>query len=226
MMDYFDFGGESFVPLPSGALWSPVRNLLLVADLHLEKGSFFATTGQMLPPYDSRDTLDRLSRDIENCSATMLICLGDSFHDKAAFERLHEESRTTVQRLTRSLDWHWITGNHDPAIADDLGGRSHVELQRFGLIFRHEAQTDERLPEISGHFHPKLRLRQRGRTVSRRCFALAPHKLILPAYGAFAGGLDVDSEAIGTALGPHITAIVSTARGFSRLPIRNLARAS
>lgn len=219
MDQHFDFAGERCVPLPSGALWLPLRELLLVADLHLEKASFYATTGQMLPPYDSRETLARLSDDLVASRVQQVICLGDSFHDPGAFARLHDETRDTLAKLTSSIDWLWITGNHDPRVAEDLGGRSMVEIERFGIHLRHESRGSEGRPEISGHFHPKVRLTARGRTLSRRCFLLAANRLVLPSYGALTGGLDIRSDAITSALGRELTAIVTTSSGFARIAV-------
>jgi uncharacterized protein len=213
------FAAHTFVPLKNGALWWPSTSTLLVADLHLEKGSFFASHGQMLPPYDSIETLSQLAHSIEEYKPRRVICLGDSFHDPLAFERLHAETRLHLRRLTRETEWTWITGNHDPAIADDLGGKSLAETTLENIILRHEAVPGEMTAEISGHYHPKLWLRIRGRMLARRCFAQSPTKLVLPAFGAFTGGFDVTDPKLAAALGTPITAIITSDTGVRRFPV-------
>jgi DNA ligase-associated metallophosphoesterase len=204
------FAGQTFVPQPCGALFWPARGTLLLADLHLEKASFFGVHGQFLPPYDSIDTLTCLIDAVEATGATRVIVLGDSFHDGGGAERLPHPARDTLRRLTRDLDWLWITGNHDDASAAVLGGRVAVEAAVDGIVLRHEAVPGDPSPEISGHFHPKLRLTLRGRRVVRRCFALTPAKLVLPAYGVLTGGLDVADPAFLRAVGGPLAALVAT----------------
>jgi uncharacterized protein len=221
-MSACDFGGASFTPLISGGLWWPAQSALLVADLHLEKASFFASHGQMLPPYDSRATFDRLSEDMAQLRPARVYCLGDSFHDPGSFARLHEESRLALRRLTRAVEWHWIVGNHDPAIADDLGGSSSEVQQVEAFILRHEAKVGEGGFELSGHYHPKLRLQQRGRLLARRCFVRGARKLILPSYGAFTGGLDVTDPAFAALDDGPQDALVVGKQGLMRFAIGQL----
>ena len=164
----FSFAGETFFASPAGALFWPEQSALLVADLHLEKASWFARLGQFLPPYDSHATLTELAAAVERCGATRLYCLGDSFHDRFGCERLPADARALLTELTARLDWTWIVGNHDPGFADHCGGRIVDEVETGGIVLRHEARRDDPRPELSGHFHPKLRLHVKGRQVSRR----------------------------------------------------------
>lgn len=191
--------GTALIAEPSGALYWPARATLIVADLHLEKGSSFARHGQLLPPYDSRTTLSLLANAIERRRPARLICLGDSFHDAQAADRLAPDDAAAIRRLTGSLDWIWIAGNHDPAPPETLGGRVVSDALVDGaLVFRHEALARAAPGEISGHYHPKAAITQRGRRVSARCFVEDGRRLILPAFGAYTGGLDVLDPAIAT----------------------------
>lgn len=213
------FAGHGFVPQPCGALFWPARNTLLLADLHLEKASFFGLHGQFLPPYDSFDTLACLIDAVEATGARRVICLGDSFHDAGGAARLPAAAATALRRLTTDLDWLWLTGNHDDASAAVLGGRVAVAARLDGIVLRHEAVPGDADPEISGHFHPRLRLTLRGRRVVRRCFALTPTKLVLPAYGALTGGLDVTDPAFARAVGGPLAALVATPARLLRFPV-------
>jgi len=213
------FAGETFVPQPCGALFWPARAALLLADLHLEKASFYGIHGQFLPPYDSIDTLTCLIDAVESTAARHVIALGDSFHDAGGAARLPVAAAATLRRLTRDLDWLWITGNHDDASAAVLGGRVAVAARVDGIDLRHEAVPNAPGFEISGHFHPKLRLTVRGRRVVRRCFALTPAKLVLPAYGALTGGLDVADPAFTRAVGGPLAALVATRDRLLRFPV-------
>jgi len=205
--------------LAQGALFWPSRRALLLADLHLEKGSWFARLGQMLPPYDSIATLADLTALAVSTGAEEIWCLGDSFHDRFGCERLPERAREMLTALTAATRWTWITGNHDNGILDHCGGRIVEEAEVDGLLLRHEADPAEPRPELSGHFHPKLRIRQRGRQVSRRCFVATERKLILPAFGALTGGLDVGHPEIVRALGAPGEALVPVADRLLRFPI-------
>ena len=213
------FAGETLVPLPCGALHWVARQALLVADLHFEKASWYGTHGQFLPPYDSHDTLACLIDAVESTGATRLWCLGDSFHDAGGPARLPGNVRAALKALTRGLDWVWITGNHDDRAAGVLGGRVMAEAHIGPLVLRHEAVAGDPTPEISGHYHPKLHVRLHGRQVTRRCFAVGPTKLLMPAYGALTGGLSVGDPAIGAALGAPITAYVATPERLLRFPL-------
>ena len=213
------FGGQHFLASPSGALFWPAEEALLVADLHLEKASWFARLGQFLPPHDSHATLIDLAGEVAACGATRLYCLGDSFHDRFGCDRLPAQARALLLSLTSRLDWVWIIGNHDPGFADHCGGRLADEIETGGIVLRHEAVAADSRPEISGHFHPKLRVNLRGRNVSRRCFVASPHKLILPAYGSLTGGLDAHHPEIARLTGPGAAALVPVADRLLKFPI-------
>ena len=215
----FSFAGHELMALPQGALFWPARRALLVADLHLEKASWFARLGQMLPPYDSIATLADLTALAASTRAQEIWCLGDSFHDRHGCDRLPERAREMLTALTSALRWTWITGNHDPGFADHCGGDILGEAQVDDLILRHEADAADLRPELSGHFHPKLRITHRGRQVSRRCFVATQRKLILPAFGALTGGLDAGHPEIVRAVGPDAQALVPVADRLLRFPV-------
>ena len=223
----FSFAGHELVAQPEGALFWPARKALVVADLHLEKASWFARAGQMLPPYDSQATLTGLTALVRRTQAAELWCLGDSFHDREGCERLPAEARRMLTDLTAALRFVWITGNHDAGLStsletglvDHCGGEIMVEAEVDGLILRHEAQAGETRPELSGHFHPKLRLTHRGRNVARRCFVMSGTKLILPAFGALTGGLDVRHPEIVRAVGKRAEALVALDNRLLRFPL-------
>ncbi|HWK36837.1 ligase-associated DNA damage response endonuclease PdeM [Sphingomonas sp.] len=215
----FLFAGHALAALRDGALFWPARRALLVADLHFEKASWFAAGGQMLPPYDSLATLAALSRLVDRCGAGEVWCLGDSFHDAAGCDRLPEAARTRLRALTGATRWTWITGNHDPVVADHCGGDVVAQAEVDGLLLRHEADPAEPRPELSGHFHPKLRLTLRGRQVSRRCFVATGTKLILPAFGALTGGLDAHHPEIVRAVGGGAEALVPLDDRLLRFPL-------
>lgn len=195
------FADHEFAALRDGALYWPARRALLVADLHFEKASWFARLGQMLPPYDSLATLEALTALVERTAAQEVWCLGDSFHDSRGCERLPARARELLTALTAGTRWTWITGNHDAAFVDHCGGAIVEEVEVDGLILRHEADPADPRPELSGHFHPKYRVRVRGRQVARRCFVASATKLILPAFGALTGGLDAHHPEIVRAIG-------------------------
>jgi DNA ligase-associated metallophosphoesterase len=215
----FSFSGHDLMALPQGALFWPARRALLVADLHLEKASWFARLGQMLPPYDSIATLTELGAIVEATGASEIWCLGDSFHDRHGCDRLPAPARERLLALTAATRWTWITGNHDPGFADHCGGEIVEEAEVDGLLLRHEADPAETRPELSGHFHPKLRITQRGRHISRRCFVATERKLILPAFGSLTGGLDAGHPEIIRAVGGSAEALVPVADRLLRFPI-------
>ncbi len=215
----FSFCGHELMALPQGALFWPARRALLVADLHLEKASWFARMGQMLPPYDSVATLADLTALAVTTDACEIWCLGDSFHDRHGCDRLPARAREMLTSLTGSTRWTWITGNHDAGFADHCGGVIVEEAEVEGLVLRHQADPAEPRPELSGHFHPKLRIIQRGRQVSRRCFVATARKLILPAFGALTGGLDACHPEIVRAVGPDAQALVPVADRLLKFPI-------
>jgi hypothetical protein len=213
------FAGHDFFATPEGALYWPAEQALLVADLHLEKASWFARLGQFLPPYDSLATLQALERAVERMRVNRLYCLGDSFHDRFGCDRLPSSARELLASMTARLDWVWIVGNHDVGFIDHCGGRIEEDCQVGGIVLRHEAEESDPRPEMSGHFHPKLRLNLRGRSVSRRCFVASATKLILPAYGAFTGGLDAGHPEIMKKVGPGASALVPSSDRLLRFPI-------
>jgi uncharacterized protein len=215
----FSFSGIDLMALPQGALFWPSRRALLVADLHLEKASWFARLGQMLPPYDSIATLSDLAALAASTDAREIWCLGDSFHDREGCDRLPRRARELLLGLTATTRWTWITGNHDPGFADHCGGTIVEEAEVEGLILRHEADPADPRPELSGHFHPKLRINHRGRHVSRRCFIATDRKLILPAFGALTGGLDAAHPEIIRAVGTPAQALVPLANRLLKFPI-------
>jgi DNA ligase-associated metallophosphoesterase len=215
----FSFAGETFSAAADGALFWPSQNALLVADLHLEKASWFARLGQFLPPYDSHATLSALAEVAGRTGAARLYCLGDSFHDRFGCDRLPANARALLTELTDKLDWVWIVGNHDPGFADHCGGRIEDEVEVGGIVLRHEAQLDDARPEISGHFHPKLRVSLRGRLVSRRCFVLSATKLIMPAFGSLTGGLDAHHPEIIRSVGANAAALVPVSDRLLRFPL-------
>jgi DNA ligase-associated metallophosphoesterase len=216
----FEFGGHDFELAGEAALYWPAENTLLVSDMHLEKASAFARTGQMLPPYDSLSTLHDVAALVAQFRPQRIISLGDNFHDDAGEVRLPSDAADLLRQLVAQTDWVWITGNHDRNLEARWGGRSVDELVTAGVILRHEAMRGENEPEISGHFHPKYRQVLRGRMVSRRCFVKGPRKLIMPAFGAFTGGLDAQDVAITRACdlaeSENAEALVPTHSGFAR----------
>ena len=213
------FAGETFSATADGALFWPSQQALLVADLHLEKASWFARFGQFLPPYDSHATLTALAVEVERTGATRLYCLGDSFHDRFGCDRLPANARGLLTELTSRLDWTWIVGNHDPGFADHCGGRIEDEVEIAGVILRHEAERHETRPEISGHFHPKLRLQLKGRRVSRRCFVSSASKIIMPAFGSLTGGLDAHHPEIMGHVGAKAAALVPVSDRLLKFPL-------
>ena len=196
----FSFAGQEFALVGQRALYWPRERALLVADLHLEKASFFARFGQMLPPYDSRETLERVALAVRETGARRVLCLGDNFHDEGGAARLEPHAAGMLAALTRATDWVWITGNHDRGEVGE--GTALPEPELAGLVLRHAALAGETRGELSGHFHPKLRVTARGRNISRPCAVRSETRLILPAFGTLTGGLDAADPAIIAALQP------------------------
>ena len=196
----FSFAGEELLLTSGQALYWPRERALLVADLHLEKASFYARFGQLLPPYDSRETLGRVADAVMQTGARRVFCLGDNFHDTDGAARLESHAAGMLEALTRATDWVWVSGNHD--LGNVPCGTAIDELEVAGLILRHEALAGETRPELSGHFHPKLKVTARGRRVVRPCTVASERKLILPAFGALTGGMDAADPAIIAAMQP------------------------
>jgi DNA ligase-associated metallophosphoesterase len=196
----FSFAGEELLLAAGNALYWPRERALLVADLHLEKASFYARFGQMLPPYDSRETLGRVADAVRLTGAQRVFCLGDNFHDTGGAARLEPRAAGMLEALSRATDWVWISGNHDQGAVPC--GTAVDELEVAGVMLRHEAMPGEDRPELSGHFHPKLKVSARGRRVVRPCAVVSERKLILPAFGALTGGMDAADPAIIAAMQP------------------------
>jgi len=215
----FSFVGETFFATASGALYRPRETSLFVADLHLEKASWFARLGQFLPPYDSHATLSALAEEVERTQPSHVFCLGDSFHDNFGCERLPDDARALLTELMSRVAWIWIVGNHDARGIDHCGGMIERAVEMSGIVFRHEACPDESLPEISGHFHPKLRVNLKGRHVSRRCFVVSANKIIMPAFGTLTGGLDAHHPEILRCAGPDAAALVPVSDRLLRFPL-------
>jgi DNA ligase-associated metallophosphoesterase len=199
------FAGETLELLPSGALFWPVRRMLIVSDLHLGKSERIARRGgTLLPPYETTETLSRLGDDIQRTKATCILCLGDSFDDTAAAEALDDTHRATLATLQAGRRWLWVEGNHDPGPLD-LGG-THLAQHREGPItFRHIAATHCEIGEISGHYHPKAKIAR----ATRPCFLTDGHRLILPAYGTYTGGLAWTAPVLRALLADRATAYLT-----------------
>ncbi|MCZ6604365.1 MAG: ligase-associated DNA damage response endonuclease PdeM [Alphaproteobacteria bacterium] len=201
---HLHIGGTAAIADPAGALYLPDHRALLVADLHLEKASAFAASGTMLPPYDSRQTLTLLDRLVRHYAPQAVYCLGDSFHDGDGPRRLDAVDGARLAKLTSGRRWIWIAGNHDGDAGLAWGGEAAVEIELGRLVLRHAATEGlDPIAEVSGHFHPKAAVRTRGRTITGRCFVTDGRRLILPALGAFAGGLDVTDPAIASLMAPR-----------------------
>lgn len=215
----FSFAGEDFALVGARALYWPRERALLVADLHLEKASFFARHGQMLPPYDSRETLERVAQALRETGARRVFCLGDNFHDAEGAARLEPHAAGMLDALARVTDWVWIAGNHDQGRVP--WGTAVNELELAGIVLRHHAEHGEKRAELSGHFHPRLRVSARGRMVARPCWVASERKLILPAFGALTGGMDAGDPAILAAMQPAraVDALVPASGRLTRFPL-------
>lgn len=189
--DLVTVAAERAVCDPRGVLYFPELSLLAVSDLHLEKGSSLARRGTLIPPYDTAATLARLQAVIADYAPRIVISLGDSFHDGDGARRLHDDFRERLETLIAGRDWFWIAGNHDPDAPADLPGETVRELAVGSLVFRHEPSKGQAAGEVAGHLHPCARIVQRGRSVRRRCFAGDGSRMIMPAFGAYTGSLNV-----------------------------------
>jgi DNA ligase-associated metallophosphoesterase len=209
----FHFAGAHLHALPSGALYWRAQATLVVSDLHLGKSARLSEVGgAQLPPYDNHETLERLDRDIAAFNPQHVICLGDSFDSAAIARALPEEDRLWITRLQAGRRWTWILGNHDPG-PFEIGGTHHADIEFLGLQFCHIA-TSDRTGQISGHYHPKARIQTRGRAISKPCFLYDQDKLILPAYGAYTGGLRTDSAVLSALMQADAIAILT-----GRMPV-------
>jgi DNA ligase-associated metallophosphoesterase len=189
--------GERLMLDPAGALLWPAAGLLAVSDLHLEKGSSYAPRGMLLPPWDTRVTLDRLALLLRRYRPRIVVALGDSFHDRDAAARLPAAERQRVQAMTAATRFVWVLGNHDPEPPDGLGGEAAESFAAGPLVFRHQAETEAAASgEISGHHHPKAAIPARGTSISRPCFITDARRVVMPAFGAYTGGMDVREPGI------------------------------
>ncbi|ODS00426.1 hypothetical protein AUC69_00710 [Methyloceanibacter superfactus] len=195
LRSHVEVAGHALKPLAAGALYWEAEDTLLVADLHLEKGAAFAALGMLLPPYDTRSTLSRLGKIIAHVDPARVVALGDSFHRSECADNLVAEDLAMLTKLQRGRDWFWICGNHDPHLPDSIGGTVCATLSMSGVTLRHEPSEAPSGPEIVGHLHPIARIARRGTVIRRRCFATDGKRLVMPAFGAYAGGLNVLHEA-------------------------------
>ena len=204
----FTLAGAELIAMGTGALWWPEKSLLCVSDLHLGKSERVARRqGTILPPYDTRDTLTRLAADVARSEARVVVCLGDSFDDLGAAGSLPEEERLWIARMQAGRRWVWIEGNHDPGPVD-LGGTHLAELPLAPLTFRHMARPGAS-GEVSGHYHPKADILTRARLISRPAFLADSDRVILPAYGAYTGGLRSTAPELSRLMRPEALAILT-----------------
>ncbi|MBO6561241.1 MAG: ligase-associated DNA damage response endonuclease PdeM [Nisaea sp.] len=221
-VETFHLNGVALTADPAGILFWPERSLLVVSDLHLEKGSSYAVRGVHLPPYDTAETLKRLALLVSAYAPERVICLGDNFHDLGGPGRMSESDRNALAALVAGRDWCWVTGNHDPDLPEDLPGRNSLEETVGALTFRHESNRNG-IGEISGHFHPSARVKTRQRHLSGRCFAHNGQRLIMPAFGTLTGGLSVRDPAIGAVLGRSFEILFLGPRRLYRFPSKAVA---
>jgi uncharacterized protein len=207
-------GGAQGTLRCSGALWLAAERALVVADLHLEKGSSYAARGQMLPPYDTRETLRRLAAEVEALAPAVVILLGDTFHDRRSESRLAADDAQALRDLARGRGLVWVVGNHDADGPRALPGEVANQLTVAGLTLRHEPGAGLQSGEVSGHLHPAARVRATRGSVRRRCFVTDAERMILPAFGAYAGGLNVRDAAFA---GLFARSPLTGALGFGRV---------
>jgi len=200
---------------PSGALWVEKARALVVADLHLEKGSAYAQRGQMLPPFDTRETLSRLTAEVEACDPAIVVLLGDTLHDRKAEARISAEDAEQVAAIARGRTLLWIVGNHDADGPSKLPGETVDEINLYGLAFRHEPRDGADHAWAAGHLHPCARVAGRGGSVRRRCFVTDGERIVLPAFGAYAGGLNVRDQAFAGLFARAPIAVALGARSYA-----------
>ncbi len=201
--------GEALTPDPLGGAYWARTETLIVSDLHFEKGSHFAERGVMLPPYDTRTTLMRVGALMRRYNPARVISLGDAFHDQTAETRMEARDAEMLETLIGECDWLWILGNHDPEPPARFAAATEMEWRLGGLVFRHEPVSGDGLGEIAGHLHPCARVMSEGRVLRRRCFASNGKRLIMPALGAYTGGLNILDEAYA----PHFTTVTAWVMG-------------
>jgi DNA ligase-associated metallophosphoesterase len=195
LRSHLSVSGHDFQPLVAGALYWEAEDTLLVADLHMEKGAAFAALGMLLPPYDTRSTLARLRKIIKRIDPGRVVSLGDSFHRSECADHMVADDLALLTKLQQGREWYWICGNHDPHLPECVGGTVCETLTISGVTLRHEPSETNSGPEIVGHLHPVARIARRGMVVRRRCFATDGNRLVMPAFGAYAGGLNVLHDA-------------------------------
>ncbi|HWG05943.1 MAG TPA: ligase-associated DNA damage response endonuclease PdeM [Beijerinckiaceae bacterium] len=220
-----DVAGMAFVADHAGALFEETAGLLIVADLHLEKGSAYAARRVLLPPYDTAATLAKLCHLVLRYRPRAIAALGDSFHDRRAGERIQRADRETIAQLQRGRDWLWIAGNHDPESPKGLGGEAHREIRFGSLTLRHEPRLGVAFGEIAGHLHPVARVASSRGHLRRRCFVGDGSRCVMPAFGAYAGGLNLRDAAFAPLfLGPAFTAhVLGRDRVYAVAPGRCIA---
>jgi uncharacterized protein len=206
-----DVAGAEALCRPAGSLWLEAWSALIVADLHLEKGSAYAARGQLLPPYDTHDTLARLEAEVAALSPRLLIFLGDTFHDHGGPGRLSQDDGKRLRALAAGRTLVWVLGNHDAAAPRDLPGDYVTQVSLGSLTLVHQPADGPVHAEVAGHLHPCARVRARGASVRRRCFVTDGERLILPAFGAYAGGLNIRDPAFSRLLARHPLAAVLAA---------------
>lgn len=191
-----DFGGERVLLDPAGVAFFTDARMLVVSDLHLEKGSSFARRRIFLPPYDTPATLARLAALVAKYEPAVIVSLGDSFHDDEASARISADTARAIEALCAGRTMIWVTGNHDPSPPATMPGDSVDSLAIGAVLFRHIAEKGHAGCEVSGHYHPAAILRGRGKAVRRSCFASDGTRLIMPAFGVYTGGLNVRDRAL------------------------------
>jgi uncharacterized protein len=204
----FTLAGRAVAATHDGGLLLDQGRVLVVSDLHFEKGSSLAMRGALLPPFDTAETLTRLTRLIARVRPQMVVALGDSFHDITAGRRMAPDDRAGLTRLAHSIEMVWVEGNHDPEAPDWLPGQRRATLEIDGLTLQHEPAPDRVAGEICGHLHPCAKVAGRTGVVRRRCFATDGQRLIMPAFGAYTGGLNLLDQAYGGLWSARPTALV------------------
>jgi len=219
-----EVNSETLVLDCAGAAWWPAERTLVFSDIHLEKGSSLARFGTLIPPSDTRTSLKRMRAVISRYAPARVIALGDSFHDREAAGRLDAFERAALASLVGATDWVWIEGNHDPHPPTWLGGTTTAEIAIGGLVFRHEPSATPQAGEIAGHLHPCATVTLRGHSLRRRCFASDGTRMVMPAFGAYAGGLGVDDPAIASLFAQDFAAYMLGGRRVYAVPARGTPR--
>jgi DNA ligase-associated metallophosphoesterase len=216
--------GELLVLDRTGAAWWPAERTLVFSDIHFEKGSSLARFGTLIPPYDTRTSLKRMRALVARHAPARVIALGDSFHDREAAERLDGEERSVLASMVGGTNWVWIEGNHDPQPPRWLGGVVTPEIAIGGLVFRHEPSPVPQRGEIAGHLHPCATVTLRGHSLRRRCFVSDGSRMVMPAFGAYAGGLSVDDPSISSLFADAFAAYMLGGRRVYAVPARGRPR--